>query len=98
MTLHNADKPVAACELLDDNLFTLLFEHRNELRLTVPEGRRLSSLYGGITKREHIATQALQGMLANPNNIMHTGETMARDAVIMADQLLKALEIRYVIK
>lgn len=44
----------------------------------------------GLTKREYIATQALQGILAHSYNDA-TYEGAARDAVVHADELLKDL-------
>lgn len=44
----------------------------------------------GLTKREYIAALALQGILAHSYNDV-TYEAAARDAVVHADELLKAL-------
>ena len=49
----------------------------------------------GLTKREHFAGLALQGILSNPT--CKTGqdqwkECIARDALLIADALLSALE------
>lgn len=47
---------------------------------------------GGLTKREYIATMALQGILANANGYNDaTYKGAARDAVLHADTLLEAL-------
>jgi hypothetical protein len=44
---------------------------------------------GGFTKREQFAMAAMQGILSNSNNGM---SHCARDAVMMADELLAELE------
>lgn len=41
----------------------------------------------GLTKREYFAAVALQGLLACPSNV-NMAEYIAKDAVIMADQLI----------
>ena len=53
----------------------------------------------GLTKREHYAGLAMQGMLANPNGVMtesgtwsHCPENFAELSIICADELLKQLE------
>ena len=43
----------------------------------------------GLTKREQFAAMAMQGILANSSNSM---SYVARDAVLMADELLAELE------
>jgi hypothetical protein len=53
-----------------------------------------SSENGGLTKREHFAALAMQGILSNkcyepPRRIRIEG--MAKDAVMAADELLKQL-------
>jgi hypothetical protein len=47
----------------------------------------------GLTKREHFAAMAMQGMLSN-SEIMnhHNGFPSAKDAVGIADALLKELD------
>ena len=45
----------------------------------------------GLTKREHFAATAMQGLLANPNLDLNEYE-LGRDAVLRADQTLRALE------
>jgi len=44
----------------------------------------------GLTKREMFAMAAMQGILANSSNSMSYA---ARDAVLMADELLSELEL-----
>jgi len=43
----------------------------------------------GLTKREQFAMAAMQGILSNSSNVM---SYCARDAVMMADELLAELE------
>lgn len=49
-----------------------------------------SGQLGGLTKREYIATLALQGILTHGHNDL-TYESVVRDAVVYADELLKEL-------
>lgn len=49
----------------------------------------------GFTKREALASMAMQGMLANPEHMLsleREGKTLSAHSVYMAEQLLKALE------
>lgn len=49
----------------------------------------------GLTKREHFAAMAMQGLLAGPHAEADCGiEGLAHDAVLAADALLSALEKR----
>lgn len=50
--------------------------------------------YSGLTKREYFAIMAMQSIIAwKSDKIYHTDkETVCRDSVIMADELLKQLE------
>jgi hypothetical protein len=48
--------------------------------------------FHGLTKRELFAMAAMQGILANPSR-SSVGGNAAKDAVLMADELLKALEL-----
>jgi len=58
-----------------------------------PESLKLyGQLFHGLTKREHFAAMALQGMLVNPNEWMGAGVDIPILAVVMADSLLKALD------
>lgn len=51
--------------------------------------------FGGITKREYLASKAMQGLLSNPAQIDTTDyEWVARRAVGYADALLKELSSR----
>lgn len=53
------------------------------------------SIQPGITKREYYAGLAMQGILSNNNGvgpIKMIAITVASDAVVIADELLKALE------
>jgi hypothetical protein len=46
---------------------------------------------GGINLREHFASMAMQGMLANPGRESAPYDQVARDAVSMADALIADL-------
>lgn len=46
---------------------------------------------GGLTKREHFAAMAMQGLCSHSGDY-HCAEDMANDAVVYADALLKQLE------
>jgi hypothetical protein len=45
----------------------------------------------GLTKREHFAVMAMQGLLCNPKNDRDSGSTLAEYSVEYADELLIAL-------
>ena len=45
----------------------------------------------GCTKREHFAAMAMQGLLANYSNRGMNIDTIAKQAVNAADELIKAL-------
>ena len=48
--------------------------------------------FGGLTKREYLASKAMQGLLSNPSQIDTTNfEWVARHAVGYADALLEEL-------
>ena len=54
--------------------------------------------YMGLTKREHFAGLAMQGMIASPIGKLKdvfNGTSLANAAVDQADALLKALETRH---
>jgi len=46
----------------------------------------------GLTKREHFAAMAMQGILAGGRSWTSDSDAVAKDAVIYADKLLKQLE------
>jgi hypothetical protein len=46
----------------------------------------------GLTKREHFAGLALQGLCANSERTVDTESDLVRDAISIADELLKQLE------
>lgn len=46
----------------------------------------------GLTKREYFAAMAMQGLCANPLYKETNYETIARESVSSADELLKQLE------
>lgn len=45
----------------------------------------------GLTKREHFAVIAMQGLLSNPNN-SNSVEEITKKAVIYSDAILKQLD------
>lgn len=47
--------------------------------------------YDGLTKREHFAAMAMQGLLANPELSQQSYDTTAACAIKQADALLAAL-------
>lgn len=55
-----------------------------------PEGG-VDSPQKGLTKREHFAAMAMQGLLSNPKNINFERDFFASDAVYVADALINAL-------
>ena len=87
--MKNADKPInpsTSIKISD----TEFFEYN------LPNKERQ---YSGLTKREHYAGLAMQGMLANPNGVMNENshwmrspEQFAKMAIMCADELLKQLE------
>jgi hypothetical protein len=46
----------------------------------------------GLTKREYFAAKAMQGLCANPEQIMETPEEIAELSIKFADELLKQLD------
>ena len=63
---------------------------RNELTTDLPYQRVLETL----TKRELFAAMAMQGMLTNYNGKEYFHHTLAKEAMMYADALLRALEAR----
>jgi len=64
-------------------------------RPAYPTNGRMHSEMTGLTKRELFAMAAMQGIVSfSTNYLAHpdSAEETAKDAVNMADQLLKALE------
>lgn len=54
-------------------------------------------IFTGLTKREHIAAMAMQGMLGDVETlkaVRQNGDTLPAASVKMADALLKALETK----
>ncbi len=50
--------------------------------------------FEGLTKREHFAAMAMQGMLANSDTVASLyGDAFANEAVDRAERLIKALNI-----
>lgn len=55
--------------------------------------RLYGQLFHGLTKREHFAGLAMQGMIANPLAVEKLGvKDLVLEAVTLADALLAALE------
>lgn len=54
---------------------------------------QFNSVHYGLTKREHFAAMAMQGMYSNNGMVDQFGyaETLAKEAVAIADALIKAL-------
>jgi len=48
--------------------------------------------YSGLTKREYFAAKAMQGMLANPEQIKDTPKEISDLSINIADTLLNKLE------
>lgn len=77
-------------KILDRELYTAIRKQGKDSL----EATNLASNHSGVSKREHFAALAMQGLLANPN-IHAWGEseaTMATQAVRCADALLDALK------
>lgn len=55
-------------------------------------GLKSGSAYDGMSKRELIASMALQGILSNKSIHKYTIWTAAQSAVMYADQMLQCLE------
>lgn len=64
----------------------------NAFPVTIEDNGNPSLTHLGLTKREYFAGLAMQGMLANTEYVLHSRETLAHNAVQMADELLKQLE------
>ena len=87
--MKNSDKPINPSTSIKIN-DTEFFEYN------IPHGERQ---YSGLTKREHYAGLAMQGLLANCNGGMTSGGSrtfspneISKLAVLHADELLKQLE------
>ena len=50
------------------------------------------SEYAGMSLRDYFAAKAMQGILANPESVIQTYESGAKEAYEMADAMLKARE------
>lgn len=50
-----------------------------------------SCCFSGLTKREHFAAMAMQGLLSNPDKDFFRGD-LAEEAAALADALLAELE------
>ena len=87
--MKNADKPINPLKGADD----IFFNEREESYI-----KEVKPLIG-LTKREHYAGLAMQGLLANCNGGMTSGGSrtfspneISKLAVLHADELLKQLE------
>ena len=49
-------------------------------------------VYAGITKREHFAGLAMQGLLANPEFREWDSIRIVKESIVTADELLKQLD------
>ena len=74
--MNNADMPAMPIQ----------FEYQESENTTQVE------LWRGLTKREHFAAMAMQGMLANDLHCQYEDEKVARCAVSVADALLLELD------
>jgi len=78
---------------LDGATLTPQLKRRRARKMTIPEGKAFPLLMddgshnAGLTKREHFAAMAMQGMMANPQRKFPCGT----DAVESADALIAAL-------
>lgn len=68
-------------------------ELKRKVHLNAHSASRPSAGSGsyGLTKREHFAGLALQGLLANSDLTNEDASQYAKDAVSLADKLLEAL-------
>lgn len=87
--MKNADTPAMPAEVINDDILRTLQDTRESNELSVQAMRKLSSLHGGLTKREHFAGLAMQALLGRP---IGGPEGVAQDAVACADALLAELE------
>ena len=84
--MNNADKPIHPLRGADGRLFSTNGGYLEQAPVAM-----------GLTKREHFAAMAMQGLLSNPNLVHYSGtddkaDRMRDMAVNYADGLLKALE------
>ncbi len=101
--MKNADMPAAPCHCPDKGAREeLLLALRDTGDFTVPEIKDMAnkmSRHGGLTKREHFAAMAVQGLCADMSGVMgrmRHGDSfsgaVAERAVMVADALLSELE------
>lgn len=82
--MKNADKPISP-----------------QIQSSTNNGHQLSEIWSdydnqGLTKREYFAGVAMQGMIAGrwacPDNVPNDVDTIVKEAILHADELLKKLE------
>ena len=81
--MNNSDSPIAPVQTRQVWIGT--DDDGKEILATVNGGN-------GLTKREHFAAMAMQGMLANDLHCQYEDSDLATYAVTAANALLKALE------
>ena len=84
--MKNADKPINVVRGSDGVPFS------NSDKIT-EQWIEQSDLLTGLTKREYFAAMAMQGICANPTNMIKPfAKPIAKVAIEIADELLKQLE------
>ncbi|MDV3685301.1 hypothetical protein CMU45_02765 [Elizabethkingia anophelis] len=84
--MKNADKPIypAVAEIINETEFTEYNLPHRQMQLS------------GLSKREYFAGLAMQGLIAGrwacPDNVPNDVETITREALLHADEILKQLE------
>ena len=67
--------------------------HEPAMPISEESAEHLDMAYIGLTKREHFAGLALQGLLAHEGkDLFTTVDTLTRTAVLYADTLLEELD------
>lgn len=87
LTMNNGNMP--AMPTKGGMMFYLPKELKGEVDEVAAE---IGKNYQGLTKREHFAAMAMQGMVSTVSDGHVAYEVLASDAVRLADALLKALE------
>ena len=96
--MKNADKPVHPGSVVDPEARRILFDIKNEAEWSAREFRHAVDSferYAGITKREHFAAMAMQGLCSTADddgNWTHDPQIAAQAAVQYANALLAELE------
>jgi len=79
--MNNADKPAMPLRGVDGGIFSCRDGYLEQ-----------ADIASGLTKREHFAAMAMQGILAKYGPDEQRHETTATDAIDLADALLAELE------